>query len=137
MVVRGITRAQNVYEPEDNIASLMEMMAGMIVGRFGAPATLEAQKTFWAKHIGPWAGHFYSDLEDVESSIETLRDVAAALGDKAKVIKIDINKNEVLADALRVKGNPTFMIYKNGEMKWRQTGFQDANTLIGLVQQYV
>ena len=80
---------------------------------------------------------FYSDLDDVESSIETLRDVAAALGDKAKVIKIDINKNEVLADALRVKGNPTFMIYKNGEMKWRQTGFQDANTLIGLVQQYV
>lgn len=80
---------------------------------------------------------FYSDLEDVESSIETLRDVAAALGDKAKVIKIDINKNEVLAGALRVKGNPTFIIYKNGEMKWRQTGFQDANTLIGLVQQYV
>ena len=80
---------------------------------------------------------FYSDLDDVESSVETLRDVAAALGDKAKVIKIDINKNEVLAGALRVKGNPTFMIYKNGEMKWRQTGFQDANTLIGLVQQYV
>ena len=80
---------------------------------------------------------FYSDLDDVESSVETLRDVAAALGDKAKVIKIDINKNEVLSDALRVKGNPTFMIYKNGEMKWRQTGFQDANTLIGLVQQYV
>jgi thioredoxin 1 len=80
---------------------------------------------------------FYSDLEDVESSIETLRDVAAALGDKAKVIKIDINKNEVLAGALRVKGNPTFMIYKNGEMMLRQTGFQDANTLIGLVQQYV
>lgn len=80
---------------------------------------------------------FYSDWDEVESSIDTLRDVAAALGDKAKVIKIDINKNEVLAEALRVKGNPTFMIYKNGEMKWRQTGFQDANTLIGLVQQYV
>lgn len=69
MVVRGITRAQNVYEPEDNIASLMEMMAGMIVGRFGAPATLEAQKTFWAKHIGPWAGHFYSDLEAAKNSV--------------------------------------------------------------------
>lgn len=80
---------------------------------------------------------FYSDWDEVESSIDTLRDVAAALGDKAKVIKIDINKNEVLAEALRVKGNPTFMIYKNGDMKWRQTGFQDANTLIGLVQQYV
>lgn len=80
---------------------------------------------------------FYADLDDIESSLDILRDVAAALGDSAKVIKISINKNETLADALRVKGNPTFMIYKNGEMKWRQTGFQDANTLIGLVQQYV
>ena len=80
---------------------------------------------------------FYFDWEDVEMNIDTLRDVAAALGDKAKVIKIDIKKNEILADALRVKGNPTFMIYKKGEMKWRKTGEQDANTLIGLVQKYV
>ncbi|MFK8061320.1 MAG: thioredoxin family protein [Polaribacter sp.] len=80
---------------------------------------------------------FYSDWNDSENPVDTLRDVAAALGDSAKVIKIDIKKNELLADALRVKGNPTFMIYKNGEMKWRKTGMQDANTLIGLVQEYV
>ncbi|WP_050929719.1 TorD/DmsD family molecular chaperone [Aestuariivita boseongensis] len=69
MAARGITRAPNVYEPEDNIASLMEMMAGMIVGRFGEPASLEAQKTFWSKHIGPWAGHFFSDLEAAKNSV--------------------------------------------------------------------
>ncbi|WP_170784487.1 TorD/DmsD family molecular chaperone [Ruegeria lacuscaerulensis] len=69
MAVRGITRAQNVYEPEDNIASLMEMMAGMIVGRFGSPASLDDQKAFWNKHIGPWATHFYSDLESAENSV--------------------------------------------------------------------
>ncbi|TCI93790.1 thioredoxin family protein [Tenacibaculum sp. M341] len=80
---------------------------------------------------------FYFDWDDTDNSLDTLRDVAAALGDKAKVIKIDIKKNEVLAEALRVKGNPTFMIYKNGEMKWRKTGEQDANTLIGLVKQFV
>ena len=80
---------------------------------------------------------FYADWNEAENTMDTLRDVAAALGDRAKVVKIDIAKNETLAEALRVKGNPTFMIYKNGEMKWRQTGFQDANTLIGLVQQYV
>lgn len=80
---------------------------------------------------------FYTDWTDLEPSLDILRDVAAALGDKAKVIKIDIKENEVLAEALRVKGNPTFMIYKNGEMKWRKTGEQDANTLIGLVQQYL
>lgn len=69
MAARTITRAPNVYEPEDNIASLMEMMAGLIVGRFGSPATLEDQKAFYNKHIGPWAGHFYSDLEAAEHSV--------------------------------------------------------------------
>jgi len=64
-----------------------------------------------------------------------IRDVAAALGDKAKVIKIDIDKNQELADALRIKGLPTLMIYKEGQMVWRQSGELDANTLINIVQE--
>jgi len=66
-----------------------------------------------------------------------MRDVAAALGNTAKVIKIDVDKNAQLAEALRVKGLPTLMIYKAGEMKWRQSGEQDANTLIELIKEYV
>jgi thioredoxin 1 len=66
-----------------------------------------------------------------------LTDVAAALGDKAKVIKIDIEKNQELADALKVKGLPTLMIYKDGEMKWRQSGELKANTLISILQDYM
>lgn len=69
MAVRGMTRAPNVFEPEDNIASLMEMMGGMIVGRFGVPAALEDQKTFFNKHIAPWAGHFFADLEGAKNSV--------------------------------------------------------------------
>ncbi len=69
MAARGMTRAENVYEPEDNIASLMEMMAGMVRGRFGAPAALADQKTFFNKHIGPWAGHFFTDLEAAKNSV--------------------------------------------------------------------
>lgn len=81
---------------------------------------------------------FHKDWEGENNNLHSiLRDVAAALGDRAKVVKIDITKNETLASALRIKGNPTFIIYKDGEMKWRQTGNQDANTLISLVQQYV
>lgn len=82
---------------------------------------------------------FYTDWKDTSDDLHSvvLRDVAAALGDKAKVIKIDVDKNEILANALRIKVNPTFIIYKEGEMKWRQTGEQDANTLINLVEQYV
>lgn len=81
---------------------------------------------------------FYAEWEEKSGDLhDILRDVAAALGDKAKIIKIDIEKNETLANALRIKGNPTFIIYKDGEMKWRQSGDQDANTLISLVQQYL
>lgn len=67
----------------------------------------------------------------------TLKDVAAALGDKGKVIKIDIDKNQKLSEALRVRVLPTFMIYKLSEMVWRQSGIQDANTLISLLQDHL
>lgn len=81
---------------------------------------------------------FYAEWDDACKEMHAvLRDVAAALGDKARVIKIDIDKNQELSEALRVKGLPTLMIYKNGEMKWRQSGEQDANTLIGLVKEFV
>ncbi|MEP1330350.1 molecular chaperone TorD family protein [Pseudophaeobacter sp.] len=75
MAAQGLTRAPNSYEPEDNIASLMEMMGALIAGRFGDAADLGQQKTFFNKHIGPWAGHFFSDLETAKSSL-----LYAALG---------------------------------------------------------
>jgi len=79
---------------------------------------------------------FYTDWNEPSISMHpVIRDVAAALGDKAKVIKIDIDKNKELADALRIKGLPTLMIYKQGQMIWRQSGELDANTLISIVQE--
>lgn len=81
---------------------------------------------------------FYTEWNDASNAMHpVLRDVAAALGDKGKVIKINVEKNTQLAEALRVKTLPTLMIYKEGEMKWRQSGEQDANTLIGLMQEYI
>lgn len=65
----GLTRAPNAYEPEDNIASLMEMMAAIIVGRFSDPQEIDAQEQFFNQHIRPWAKHFFSDLEAAESSV--------------------------------------------------------------------
>ena len=65
----GIERAPNVYEPEDNIASLCEMMAGMIRGRFYAAASLDEQKRFFNTHVSPWAGHFFTDLEGAKNSV--------------------------------------------------------------------
>ena len=86
MAQRGMTRAANVFEPEDNIASLMEMMGGMIVGRFGTPATLNDQKDFFNKHLAPWAGHFFTDLEGAKNSV-----LYASLGSVGRAF-IDIER---------------------------------------------
>ena len=65
----GMTRANDVFEPEDNIASLMEMMAGMIVGRFGRVASVAEQQAFFNAHISTWATHYFNDLQGAKSSI--------------------------------------------------------------------
>ena len=81
---------------------------------------------------------FYEGVENEDDSTNAiLQDVAAAVGDKGKVIKLDISKNPKLVEALRVKASPTYTIYKSSEMVWRQTGEQDANTLIGLISEYL
>ena len=81
---------------------------------------------------------FYNAEDNISDSMHPiLKDVAAAMGDKGKVIKIDTEKNTKLSDALRVKVLPTLMIYKLGEMVWRQSGEQDANTLISLMQDHL
>ena len=69
MAALRIARAPNVFEPEDNIASLFEMMAGMITGRFGDPVPLDRQVDYFNKHIGPWATHFFTDLEGAKNSV--------------------------------------------------------------------
>lgn len=79
---------------------------------------------------------FYAEWNESSVSMHAvIRDVAAALGDRAKVIMIDVDKNQELGDALRIKGLPTLMIYKEGQMIWRQSGELDANTLISIVQE--
>lgn len=81
---------------------------------------------------------FYGDLDESSKTMHSvLRDVAAAIGDKGKVIKININLNNELSEALRIKTLPTLMIYKGGEMVWRQSGEQDANTLINLINDFI
>ena len=61
---------------------------------------------------------FYAQWgQEEEPTSSVLKDVVAALGDKAKVIKIDIEKNDILVNALKVKGNPTYMIYKQYHTK--------------------
>lgn len=59
----GIARSAEVSEPEDHIATLCEMMAGLIRGQFAAPRGLRTEAEFFTRHMARWAGHFFSDLE--------------------------------------------------------------------------
>lgn len=65
----GIERNPDVKEPEDHIATLCEIMAGLIRGDYGAPVTVEDQHAFFNTHIATWASHFFTDLEAAEGSV--------------------------------------------------------------------
>lgn len=69
MAEAGIARTADVHEPEDHIASLCEMMAGLIRGDFGAPASITKQRDFFNAHLEKWAEHFFTDLEAASGSV--------------------------------------------------------------------
>jgi TorA maturation chaperone TorD len=57
----GIERVDGNHEPEDHAAILCEIMAGIVGGRFAAPAG--ADRALFDKHLAPWIGRFFADLE--------------------------------------------------------------------------
>jgi TorA maturation chaperone TorD len=62
----GIERVEGNCEPEDHVATLCEIMAGLISGGLPAPAGTD-QKIF-DKHLAPWIGRFFADLEGAEAA---------------------------------------------------------------------
>lgn len=64
----GIARADEVKEPEDHIAALCDMMAGLITGAFGPPLDVVGQRAFFDAHLAPWAARFFEDLEGARSA---------------------------------------------------------------------
>ncbi len=65
-----------------------------------------------------------------------LEELHSKIGDKARIIKIDIDKNEQLAAIYNVRSVPTFMIFKNGKLEWRTSGVQSASSLEETLSQY-
>lgn len=51
------------------------------------------------------------------------------MGDKIRVLKIDVDKNPDVAAKFKVRGVPTFVLFQKGEILWRQSGGMDVSTL--------
>lgn len=64
-----------------------------------------------------------------------LKDFATQMGDRVRVIKIDVDKNPSVAQAYRIQGVPTLMLFQEGELKWRQSGVVQKNQLVQLINQ--
>lgn len=59
------------------------------------------------------------------------------LGDSIRIIKIDVDKNEAISTQYRIMSVPTFMLFKNGEAVWRQSGTISLNDLKNLISQHL
>ena len=65
-----------------------------------------------------------------------LKEAKDKLGDKATIIKVDVDRNREAAEHFQIQGVPTLILFKNGQVKWRQSGVVPANTLIEVIHQY-
>ncbi|MBA3680254.1 MAG: thioredoxin [Bacteroidetes bacterium] len=66
-----------------------------------------------------------------------LSTVKSNVGDKATIIKIDVDKNPEAANAYKVQGVPTLILFKKGEVLWKQSGVVQVNELTQIINQYL
>ena len=90
----GVERAEDVHEPEDHIASVLEIMGGLIRGKFERGSScIHAQNDFFKAHIDPWAHHFFTDLEGARNAV-----FYAAVGSLGRLLV------EIEREAFRMEG---------------------------------
>ena len=65
-----------------------------------------------------------------------LDELKSNLGEKVRIIKVDVDKNPQIANSLQIQGVPTLILFKNGEIKWRQSGVVLANQLEQIILQF-
>lgn len=66
-----------------------------------------------------------------------LQQVKEELGDDVKILKVDVDKYQDLAARYQVQGVPTFAVFKNGELLWKESGARPKEQLVEIVKKYI
>lgn len=81
---------------------------------------------------------FYADwCQPCKMMPPILKQVKSHFGDKLRILKVDVDRNQAIAQKWGIQSIPTIMIFKNGEMKLNQPGVMQANQLINALQPYI
>ena len=64
-----------------------------------------------------------------------LEQLKEKMGDDIRILKVDVDKNEALSMQYRIQSVPTLMLFKKGEMLWRQSGAMSLNELMQKISQ--
>jgi thioredoxin 1 len=62
-----------------------------------------------------------------------LQDLKSKIGDRALIIKVDVDKNPQVAESYQIRGVPTLILFRKGEVKWRQSGVLTASNLMQVI----
>ena len=66
-----------------------------------------------------------------------LDELKTKIGNRATIIKIDVDKNPHVSEKFKIQGVPTLILFKNGEIKWRQSGVISAGNLESIIRQHL
>ena len=81
---------------------------------------------------------FYADwCAPCKAMNPILKSVKSKMGDQIKILKINIDKNQAVANKFNVRGIPTFILFQSNEIKWRKSGLLEENVLLAELKKII